>query len=137
MSPPKGLGARPFFILLQGVCGRAAPCVNSNVMSAAAMRLLDEVLRRNAPAVHLVLEAPHRRAAQVPRQPGARGTTADDLVGEERVEILHRVDLARRGVAPAPAQEAEPPLHLAQNEGGLLAHRLRARLAMANGAFPV
>src|SRR6185295_3232960 len=99
--------------------------------------LFGEMLGRYAPAVHLVLQAAHGRAAQVPCEPGAGGAAANDLVSEERVKIVHRVDLGRRGVAPAAAEEAEPPLHLAQHEDGLLAHRLGAGLAMADRALVV
>src|SRR5262245_10703683 len=54
-------------------------------------------------AIHLELEPAHRRAAEMPAEARARGTAPHDLVGEKRMQIVHRVDLRRRGRGPGGA----------------------------------
>src|SRR5262252_3502088 len=88
-------------------------------------------------AIHLEFELAHRRPRVVPGQAGARRAAAHDLVGEERIEVAHGVDLRRRGVRPAETERRQPALHLAQDVGRLLAHGLGTTFAAADGAFAV
>src|SRR5262249_40313784 len=88
-------------------------------------------------AIHLEFELSHRRPRVVPGQPGARRAAAHDLVGEERIEVAHGVDLRRRGVRPAETEPRQPALHLAENVAPLLAHGLGTTFAAPDGAFAV
>src|SRR5262249_41951682 len=114
--------AKPIMCLLPGAdavrhfcdeCADASPLVSTTTSGTTAARLFAEMLGGDAAAIHLVFEAAHRRAAQVPRQPGASGAAAGNLVGKERIEIVHGVDLARRGIAPTPTEQPHPPPPLA------------------------
>src|SRR5438477_5210200 len=88
-------------------------------------------------AVHLVLEALHGRAAEMPGEARPRRPAVHDLVGEEGVEIVHRVDLGGGGMGPCEAEELQAALHLGEHENGFFPHRLRASLAPADGALAV
>src|SRR5262249_10112112 len=79
----------------------------------------------------------HGRPAEVPSEPGARGAAAYDLIAEERVEVVHRVDLGRGGVGPGEAENAEPALHLAQHILRLLAHGVGPLLAAPYRALTI
>src|SRR5262249_30149564 len=79
----------------------------------------------------------HRRPRIVPGQPGTRRAAPHDLVGEERIEVTHGVDLRRRGVGPAETEYRKAPLHLAEDVARLLAHGLGAAFAAPDGAFAV
>src|ERR1051325_1951551 len=72
----------------------------------------DDPFVGDAAAIHFVVQSDHRRAREVPCQPGARGATAHDLASEERVQVEHGVDLRRRGIGPTMAERAEAALHL-------------------------
>ena len=90
---------------------------------------LDHALARDRAAIHLVFEIAHRRPGVVPGQAGARRAAAHDLVGEERMQVVHRVDLRGGRVGPAEAEQRQPPLHLAQHVARLFAHRVRRGFA--------
>ena len=59
------------------------------------------MLDRDAPAIHLVFEALHRRAAEMPGQTGAGRAAPHDLIGQEGMEIVHRIDLVAVVSAPS------------------------------------
>src|SRR5262249_52424206 len=88
-------------------------------------------------AIHLEFELSYRRPRVVPCQPGARRAAPHDLVGEERIEVAHGVDLRRRGVRPAETERRQPALHLAEHVARLLAHRFGTAFAAPDGAFAV
>src|SRR5262249_8893882 len=60
-----------------------------------------------------------------------------DLVGEEGVEVVHGIDLGRRGIGPAEAERGEPALHLAEHVARLLAHGVGRGFTVPHGAFAV
>src|SRR5262249_56315770 len=68
---------------------------------------------------------------------GARRAAPHDLVGEERIEVAHGVDLRRRGVGPAETERRKPALHLSEHIARLLAHGLGTGFAAPDGAFAV
>ena len=53
------------------------------------------------------------------------------------MEVVHGVDLRRGGVAPGEAEEGHPPLHLAEHEARLVAHRVGRGLARPHRALAV
>src|SRR5262245_15617963 len=73
----------------------------------------------------------------MPGEACAGGAAPHDLVGEKWMQVLHRVDLARRGRGPVHAEQREPALHLAEHINGFLAHRFGAGLAVAHRALGV
>ena len=73
----------------------------------------------------------------MPCQPGMSGAAANDLVGEERIKIMHRVDLGGGGVRPGEAECRQAALHVAEHVAGFLAHGIEGRLAAADDAFAV
>jgi signal transduction histidine kinase len=101
------------------------------------LSLLDEMLDRHAAAVHLVLEALHGRTAEVPGEARMRGAAAHDLVGQERIKIVHRIGLGGRGGGPILPEKLEAPLHLGEHEDRFLAHGVGAGLAPAHRALAV
>src|SRR5208282_3556223 len=86
-------------------------------------------LECDAAAVHLVIELDHRRTVEMPGQAVARRAALDQLVGEERMDVAHGVELHRAGVAPARADRRHAALHLAEYPARLLAQARRARVA--------
>src|SRR5215475_15322524 len=94
---------------------------------------LHDAFPTDGAAIHLEFELLHRRARIVPGQPGTRRAAPHDLVGEERIEVAHGVDLRRRGVGPTEAEYRKAPLHLAEDVARLLAHRLGTGFAAPDG----
>src|SRR5262249_56709637 len=88
-------------------------------------------------AIHLVFEPLHRWPRIVPGQPRVRRPAPHDLIGKKWIEIVHGVDLCRRGIRPTKTERREPPLELAQYIASLFARCLRAGLAVATGALAV
>src|SRR6516165_364291 len=88
----------------------------------------------DAAHVHLEIETLHRRAREMPGQAARAGSAADDLVGQERMDVEDRIDLGRTHVRPAEAERRHPLLHRLQHETRLLAHRLRRLLTAPNDA---
>src|SRR5262249_20744075 len=88
-------------------------------------------------AIHLEFELLPGGARVVPGRPGTGRAPPHDLVGEERIEVTHGVELRRRGVRPAETEHRKPALHLAQHVARLLAHRLGTTFAAPDGAFAV
>ena len=76
---------------------------------SAPLPTLQDLLHPYAAAVHLELQVLHRRAREVPRHAGMGGTASDESVGEQRVGVADRIELGRGGVAPADAEQPEPP----------------------------
>src|SRR6185312_10406339 len=99
-------------------------------------RLYDH-LAREAADIHLVIEALHRRAGVVPDQTALRRAAADDLAGEERVDVVDRIDLRRGDIRPAKAERTHAPLHLAEHKARLLAHALGRLVAEPDDALGV
>src|SRR5262249_42905188 len=95
------------------------------------------IFRRHAAAVHLVFEALHRRATEVPCKAGASSAAAYDFVGEEGGQVMHGVDLGGGRVRPGAAKPRETTLHLGENEDRFLADRPWAGLAVAHGAVAI
>src|SRR5262245_44826614 len=106
-------------------------------MSTSPERALDHPLTADAATVHLVFEPAHGRAGEVPGEAGPRRTAAYDFVGEEGVEVVHGIDLRRRGIGPAEAERAEPAFHLAEHVMCLLTHGVGRGFAMPYSAFAV
>src|SRR5262245_48115869 len=100
-------------------------------------RISHHCLPGDRAAIHLVFEPLHRWPRIVPGQPRVRRPAPHDLIGEKWIEIVHGVDLRRRGIRPTETEHREPPLELAQYIAGLFAHRLRAGLAVANDPLAV
>jgi hypothetical protein len=71
---------------------------------------------RNRAAIHLVFQAFDRWARKMPGQPVLCRAASYDLVGEKRVEIVHRVDLRVRGVGPGLAEYGHALFHPAEYE---------------------
>src|SRR5205823_11217413 len=88
----------------------------------------------DAAYIHLENEALHRRAREMPRQTARTGSAADDLVGQERMNIEDRIDLGRGHVRPAEAERRHALLHRPEHEARFLAHRLRRLVAAPNNA---
>src|SRR5262245_50297582 len=89
----------------------------------------NDVLIAHAAAIHLVFELDDRWPGEMPGQAGPRGTPPNDLVGEERVEIMNRIDLGRGRVMPGKTERRQSPLHLAEHEPRLFAQAVRADIA--------
>src|ERR1700761_3107301 len=77
------------------------------------------LLAPDAAAVHLVVQADHRRAAELPGQAVPGGAAHDELLGEEGMDVAQRIGLHRGGAGPTDAEQAHPPFHLAQHPAGL------------------
>src|SRR5438105_2751208 len=91
--------------------------------------LIDHPLDADVANIHLVVEADHGRTAEVPAQAMLGGAAANDLVREERMLRIDGIDLRRGHLAPGEAEQAHPPLHLAQHGARLLAHAVRRGIA--------
>src|SRR5262245_34210840 len=94
-------------------------------------------LDADAAAVHLVFQVHHRRAVIVPHQPGTRRAALDDLAGEERVDIVNRIELGGGGILPAEAERTHAPLHLAQHEARLFEDARGRDVAAPDDVIPV
>src|SRR5438045_4753331 len=70
----------------------------------------------------------------MPSQTAGHSSPADDLVGQERMEIEDRVDLRGGHVRPAEAERRDAQLHRPEHEARLLAHRLGRLVAVSNDA---
>src|SRR5262245_64184447 len=73
----------------------------------------------------------------MPYQPGARRAPTYDCLGEERIEVVDRVDLRRRGCGPVRAEQREATFHFPQYKMRFFTHGLGTRLAMAHGSLGV
>jgi hypothetical protein len=74
-------------------------------------RALDREFVDDAAYIHLEIEALHRRAREMPGQTARGGCAADDLVGEERMDVKDRIDLGRGHVRPAEAERRHAQLY--------------------------
>src|SRR6266436_9309016 len=72
---------------------------------------LDREFVDDAAYIHLEIEALHRRAREMPGQTARGGCAADDLVGEERMDVKDRIDLGRGHVRPAEAERRHAQLY--------------------------
>src|SRR5437660_11154984 len=84
--------------------------------------------------IHLEIQALHRRAREMPGQTARAGSAADDLVGQERMDVEDRIDLGRRYVRPAEAECRHALLHRFENKACFLTHRFRRLVAPTNDA---
>ena len=88
----------------------------------------------NTAYIHLKIETLHRWASEVPGQAAWGGSAADDLIGQERMDVENRVDLGRGNLRPTEAERRHPQLHRPEHEARFLAHRLRRLVAAPNDA---
>jgi hypothetical protein len=65
----------------------------------------------DAAYIHLEIEALHRRAREMPGQTARGGSAADNLVGQERMDVEDRINLGRGHVRPAEAERRHAQLH--------------------------
>src|ERR1700730_12706655 len=70
----------------------------------------------------------------MPGQAARAGSAADDLVGQERIDVEDRIDLGRSHVRPAEAERRHPLLHRPKHETRFLAHRLWRLVTAPNDA---
>src|SRR5258708_6382355 len=87
---------------------------------------LQNLLHPHAAAIHLEFQVANRRPGEVPVNARMGRATADDFVGEERIDVTDRVDLARGPVPPAAASKRDPPGDFFEHEMGLLPHGVGA-----------
>ena len=81
---------------------------------------LDYAFIGDRPAIHFEIKINHRRAAEIPRQPAFGRFSANDLIRQEWVKVVHCVDLRRCRIAPSCAEGAKPALHLTKHEMSFL-----------------
>src|SRR5580698_11443612 len=105
--------------------------------SGAIRSGFDDLFERDAAAVHFVVEADHRRAAVMPGQTGMSCAAPHEFVGEKRMQVMNRVNLRRRGIAPGKAERGHAALHFAEYEACLFAKAVRAYVAEPHDAFAV
>ena len=73
----------------------------------------------------------------MPSEARSGGTSEDNLVRQEWMKIVHRIDLSCRRVGPAEAERQHPFFHLTEYEDGLLPHGLDCGFAAADRALPI
>src|SRR5947207_9321064 len=93
--------------------------------------LVDHPLGADVAAIHLIVEADDRRSAEVPADAVLGGAATDDLVRQERVEGMDRIDLRGGRLAPREAEHTHSTIHLAEHSPRLVAHPIRRRVARA------
>src|SRR5215472_5488059 len=86
----------------------------------------------NGAHIHLEIETVYRRAREMPGQAARARPAADDLVGQERMDVEDRINLGRGHVRPAEAERRHPLLHRPEHETCFLAHRLRRLVTAPN-----
>src|SRR6266568_2601287 len=91
--------------------------------------LRNYLLNVHAAAVHLVIETDDRRAVEMPGQAVAEYAAATKLTFENRIDVLHGVELHAGGLLPAAAERAHAALHLVEHPFRLLEHACRAGVA--------
>ena len=74
-------------------------------------RASDREFVGDAGYIHLETEALHRRAREMLGQTARGGCAADDLVGEERMDVKDRIDLGSGHVRPAEAERRHAQLY--------------------------
>src|SRR5271156_2668075 len=88
----------------------------------------------DAAYINLEIEALYRRTREMPGQTSRDGSTADELVGKERMDVEDRINLGRGHIRPAEPERRHAQLHRPEHEARLLAHRLRRLIAAPNDA---
>ena len=68
----------------------------------------------------------------MPSEPRAGSAAADDFVGQERIEVVHRVDLSRRNVGPTEAERRHAAFHCAEHVVRLYAKAVCAGVTAPN-----
>jgi hypothetical protein len=81
---------------------------------------LNDTFIADRATIHFEIEINHGRPAKAPGQPAVGSPPANDLIGEERIEVVDRVDLGRGRISPVCAKCAKAALHLTENESSLL-----------------
>src|SRR5215471_16621042 len=90
------------FLMVRSALARASRTMRPRsalILRDAASRLLrmkgkdllplDHCLPQHTPAIHLEFEVDHRRPGKMPGQAEAGGATADQLLGQDVMEIMH------------------------------------------------
>ena len=95
------------------------------------------IFRFDSPAIHFEFEAYDRRAAEMPGEAPAGGTTSNQVIGKIGMHVEHRINLGIRRVLPAEAERAEPPFHLIQYAIRLLPHSCGAGVAIGHDVIAV
>src|SRR5690606_19628458 len=72
-----------------------------------------------------------------PGEAVAQHAAASELLGEEGMNVVHRVELRARRVLPAGPEGAHAPLHLVEHPARLFAQPLRAHVAAADDVVAV
>src|SRR6516165_8386721 len=70
----------------------------------------------------------------MPGQTSWHGSAADELVGQQRMDVEDRINLGRGHIRPAEAEPRHAQLHRPEHEARFLAHRLRRLIAAPNDA---
>src|SRR5690606_21793568 len=93
---------------------------------------LEHALAVHAAAIHLEVEIDHRRTIVVPGEPVAQRAAAPELLRQQRMHVVHGIELHSRDVAPAGLEQPHAPFHLAEDPARLLAQTVRADVAPAH-----
>ena len=78
----------------------------------------------DAAYINLEIEALHRRAREMPGQTARHGSPADELVGQEWMNVEDSINLGRGHIGPAEAERRHALLHRPEHETRFLVHRL-------------
>src|SRR5882762_10321966 len=97
----------------------------------------DYQLAGEAAHVDLEIEPLDRRPRVMPDQPAGHGAARDELVGDDGVDVIDRVDLRRGDIAPAEAERAHAPLHRAEDVTRLVAHAVGGLVAEPDDALGI
>src|SRR5882757_2170748 len=89
----------------------------------------DHAFNMDAAAIHLVFQIDHRRAVEMPSQTIAKHTAFSKLAFQQRIHVLHRIELHRRRLAPVAGERTHAAFHFVQYPLGLFQHAGRAGVA--------
>ena len=106
-------------------------CFVASLLAMTKNGILQITVPQHPSAIHLVFEIDHRRPGEVPNEARARGTAADNRVGEDEVDIMHGVSLRRRRVLPATSELGHALFHHADDIADLLRDPVGTEVAAA------
>src|SRR3546814_15177293 len=108
------------------------------IFSRPALFASEHEFARDPAHIHLVVEIFHRRAAELPRQTATCRAAADDLIAEEGIEIINRVDMRRRGIRTGMTESTHKTLHTPQtNQNSTAPNRESGWCTVGNKEGPV
>src|SRR6185437_7700831 len=84
-----------------------------------------------------ILKILDRRPTEMPGQAARRRTAHDNLIANERTNIMHGVTLRRDGVLPRKPEQCQTALHLPNHRSHLFAQPVDRRITPPDDMIPV